>query len=142
MRSLWFRKTFARLFKLLQIKEGWPHFCWKPILQNVWIIWSPLLHFNFKRFKDPNSLSFIIFQCILCDSGVSFPDFWNFIKLKRGDLSSGENQISRKSELFGPPFWTEILNFSRFHILHHSLDLNAFCMIQQNLRQTFEISTN
>ena len=31
------------------------------ILQNGWIIWSTLLYFNFKSFKDPNSLSFITF---------------------------------------------------------------------------------
>ena len=36
--------------------------CWgESILQKVWIIWSPLLYFNFKTFKDPNSLSFIRF---------------------------------------------------------------------------------
>ena len=42
------------------------------ILQNVWIIWSPLPYFNFKSFQDPNSSSFIAFQCILPDSGVPF----------------------------------------------------------------------
>ena len=44
----------------------------EPISQNVRIIWSPLLHFNFKSFRDPNSSSFIRFQCTLHDSLVFF----------------------------------------------------------------------
>ena len=75
----------------------------EPIFHKVWIIWSPFLYFNFKRFLDPNSLSFIRFQCILHDSGVIFAECWNFYKLKRGDLISGGNRFCRKSELFGPP---------------------------------------
>ena len=47
----------------------------KPILQVGWIIWFVLLYFNFKSWKDPNSLSFIRFQCILHDSGVLFSDY-------------------------------------------------------------------
>ena len=53
-------------------------------MQKVWIIWSPLLYFNFKSFLDPNSSSFIRFQCILHDWGVLFSESWNFYKLKRG----------------------------------------------------------
>ena len=72
------------------------------LLKNSWIIWSPLLYFNFKTFKDPNSLSFIRFQCVLYDSEEFLSDFWNFYKLKGEDLLSGGNQFCRKSELFGP----------------------------------------
>ena len=171
MHSAWFRSTFRRVFKFLKTKEGWHNF-WKeqvlqkvwiiwspllyfnfksfmdpnsspfivfqwilhdsgilfaeswnflklkredlisggePILQKVWIIWSPLLYFNFKGFLEPNSLSFITFQCILHDSGVLFSESWNFYKLKRGDLISGKNQFCRKSELFDPPFCISIL---------------------------------
>ena len=32
----------------------------EPILLKVWIIWSPLLYFNFKTFKDLSSSSFFI----------------------------------------------------------------------------------
>ena len=157
MHSAWFRSTFLRVLKFLQIKEGGPNFCGEPILQKLWIIWSPLLYFNFKSFRDPNSSSFIRFQCILhdsegffsewggcnfwvepvlekvwiiwspllylnfksfrvpnfssfirfqCilhDSGVPLSESWNCYQLKKRDLISGGNQFCRKSELFGPP---------------------------------------
>ena len=84
MDSAWFRSTFLRVFKFLQIKEEGSNFWGKPILQKVWIICSPHLYFNFKSFIDQNFLSFIRFQWILHDSGVLFPDSSNFYKLKRG----------------------------------------------------------
>ena len=74
-------------------QRGATSFLWEPILQNVWIIWFPLLFFNFKSFLDPNSLSFYRFQCILYDSGVLLSGFSNFYQLKRGDLISGRNQF-------------------------------------------------
>ena len=83
--------------------EGGRNFLGNLILENVWIIWSTLLYFNFKSFMDANSWSFIRLQCILHDSEVLFLESWNFYKLKRGDLISGGNQFCRKSELFGPP---------------------------------------
>ena len=141
MHFVWFSSTFLRVFKFLQIKEGGPNFCGEPILQNVWIIWSPLLYFNFKSFVDPNSSSFIRFQCILHDSGVLFSESWNFYKLKRGDLISGGNQFCRKSELFGPPFCISILKVLWTQIHRHSLDFNAFFMIQEYFSQSLEIST-
>ena len=142
MHSAWFRSTFFRVLKFLQIKEGGPSFWWEPILQKVWIIWSPLLYLDFKSFVDPNSSSFIRFQCILHDSGVLFSESWNFYKLKRGDLISGGNQFCRMSELFGPPFCISILKVLWTQILRHSLDFNAFCMIQEYFSQSLEISTN
>ena len=140
MDSAWFRNTFCRVLKFLETKEGGPNFWGEPILQKVWIIWSPLLYFNFKSFLDPNSLSFIRFQCILHDSGVLFSESWNFYKLKRGDLISGGNQFCRKSELFGPPFCISILKVLSTQFLRHSLDFNAFCMIQEYFSLSLEIS--
>ena len=142
MHSAWFRSSFLTVLKFLQIKEGGTNFWLEPILQKVWIIWSPLLYFNFKSFLDPNSLSFIRFQCILHDSGVLFSESWNFYKLKKGDLISGWNQFSWKSELFVPPFCISILKVLQTQILRHSLDFNAFCMIQEYLYQSLEIFTN
>ena len=142
MDSAWFRSTFLSVFKYLQIKEGGSNFWGEPILQKVLIIWSVLLYFNFKSFLDPNSLSFIRFQCILHDSGVLFSESWNFYKLKRGDLISWGNQFCRKSELFGPRFCISILKTFWTQILCHSLDFNAFYMIQEYFSQSFEISTN
>ena len=142
MHSAWFRSTFLRVLKFLQIKEQGPNFWGEPILQKVWIIWSPLLYFNFKSFLDPNSSSFIRFQCILHDSGVLFSESWNFYKLKKGDLISGGNQFCRKCELFGPPFCMWILKLWWAQFLPHSLAFNAFYMTQEYFSQSLEISTN
>ena len=54
---------------------------------------SPFLYFSFETFKDSNSFSFIRFQWVLYDSEELLSDFWNFYKLKRGDLISGGNQF-------------------------------------------------
>ena len=93
MHSVWFRSTFLRVLKFLQIKKGGPNFWGEPILQKIWIIWSLHLYLNFKSFLDTNSSSFIRFQCILHDSGVLFSESSNFYKLKREDLISGGNQF-------------------------------------------------
>ena len=142
MHSAWFRSTSLRVLKFLQIKEGGPNFWGEPILQNVWIIWSPLLYFNFKSFLDPKSSSFIRFQCILHDWGLLFSESWRVYKLKRGDLMSWRNQFCRNSELFGPPFCISILKVLWTQIHCHSLDFNAFCMIQEYCSQSPQISTN
>ena len=119
MHSTWLRNYFLRVFKFLQIKAGDLISGREPILQKVWIIWSPGLYFNFKSFKDPSSSSFIRFQWILFYSGVPFSDFWSLKKLKMGDLISWENQLCRNSELLGPPFSISILNVLWTQILHH-----------------------
>ena len=142
MHSAWFRSTFLRVLKFLQIKEGGPNFWGEPILQKVWIIWSPLLYFNFKSFLALNSSSFIRFQCILYDWVVHFLESWNFYKLKRGDPISGGNQFCRKSELFGPPFCISILKVLWTQIFRDSLDFKAFCNIQVYFSESFEISSN
>ena len=125
MHFVWFSSTFLRVLKFLQIKEGDSNFTGEPILQKVCIVWCPFLYFNFKSFTDPNSSSFIRFQCILYDSVVLFSGSWNFYKLKQGDLISGGNQFCRKSALFGAPFCISILKVLQTQILCHSLDFNA-----------------
>ena len=112
MHFVWFSSTFLIVLKFLQMKEGGPNFWGEPILEKVWIIWSSLLYFNFKSFTDPNSSSFIRFQCILHDSGVLFSESWNFYKLKRGNLISWRHQFRRKSELLG--YHRFYFNFKRF----------------------------
>ena len=83
----------------------------QPILQNSWISWSPILYFIFKSFKDPNSLSFIRFQCVLHDSVVLFSDFSKFLQIKegRGDvlISLGEPILQN-----GWIIWSTLLYFS------------------------------
>ena len=53
-------------------------------MQKVWFVWSPLLYFNFKNLMNPNSSSFIRFQCTMHDWGVLFSESSSFYKLKRG----------------------------------------------------------
>ena len=142
MHSAWFRSTFRRVLKFLQTKEGGPNFWGKPILQKAWIIWSPLLYFNFKVFIHPNSLSFLRFQCILHESGVFLADSWNFLKIKRWDLISGGNQFCTKSELFRPLFCISISKDLWTQIHRHLLDFNAFCIIQEWFSQSLEIFTS
>ena len=142
MHFVWFRSTSLRVFKFLQIKEGGPNFWGEPILQNVWIIWSPLLYFNFKSFLDQNSSSLIRFQSILHESGRLSSESWNFLKLKRGELISGGNQFCRMSELFGPTFCISILKVLWTQILHHSLDFSHFCINLEYFSQSPEISGN
>ena len=73
-------------------------------MQNVWIIWSPLLFFNLKSSTEPNYSPSITFQCSLHDSGVLISQSWNFYKLNMGDLTFWGNQFCRMSKLFRPPF--------------------------------------
>ena len=123
MHSAWFRSTFLRVLKFLQIKEGGPNFWGEPILQKVWIIWSPLLYFNFKGFLEPNSSSFITFQCILHDSGVLFSESWNFYKLKRGRPNFWWKSILQKVWII----WSPLLYFYFKSFLHpNSLSLLIF----------------
>ena len=108
MYSAWFGSTFRRVLKFVQIKDEGANFWGEPILQNVWIIWSPLLHLNFKSFLDPNSSSFIAFQRILHDSGVLFEESWNLYKLMRGDVISGEEPILQNVWII----WSPLLYFN------------------------------
>ena len=142
MHFAWFRSTFLRVLKFVQIKQGGPNFFGEPILQKVRILWSPLLYLNFKSFVGPNSLSFITFQCILHDSEVLFSESLNFQRLKRRELISGGNKFSTKSELFRLPFCIWILKVLRTQILRHSIDFNAFCVIQKYFSQSLKISTS
>ena len=135
MHSACFRSTFIRVLKFLQIKEEGPNFWWEPILEKIWIIWSLLLYLSFKSFLDPNSLSFIRFQCILHDSGVLFSESWNFYKLKKGDRISGWKKFCRKSEFFRHPFCFSILKVLWTQSFCHWWYFNAFCMIKEYFYQ-------
>ena len=121
------RSTFLRVLKFLQVKEGRRNFWGEPILQKLWIIWSPHLYFNFKSFVDRNSLSFIRFQGILHDSGALFSESQNFYNLKRGDLISRGNQFCTKSELFGSPLL--YLNFKSFVDPNSSSFIRSECIL-------------
>ena len=142
MHSAWFRSTFRRVLKFLQINEGWPNFWGEPILQKVWIIWSLLLYFNFKSFMDTISTSCIRFQCIPHDSGVLFSESLNFYKLKKGDLISGVKPILQKVWII----WSLILYlyFKSFIDSNSSSFLRFQCILHDQgvLSQSLEISPN
>ena len=127
MDSVWWRSTLLSVFKFLQVKDGGPKSWGEPILEKVWIVWSPLLYLNFKSFIDPNSSSLIRFKCILHDSVVLFLESWNFYKLKTGDLVSRGNQFCRKSELFDPPLL--YLNFKSFVDPNSSSFIRSECIL-------------
>ena len=136
MHFVWFSSTSLRVLKFVEIKEGGFNFWGEPILQNVWIIWSPLLYLSLKSPSDQNSSSFIRFQFILHESGSLFWESLSFYKLKRG------NQFYRMSELFGPPFCISILKVLWTLILCHALDLSPLCMNEEDFSESPEISTN
>ena len=92
----------SECWNFYNLKTGGPNFWGAPILQKVWIIWCPLLYFNFKSFKEPNSLSFIRPQCILHDSGVLFSESWNFYKLNDGINFWGEPIFQKVSIIWYP----------------------------------------
>ena len=122
------------------MKEGGPNFWGRPILQNVSIIWSPLLYFNFKTFLDANSSTFIRFQSFLLQSGVLFSGPRNFCKLKWRDLISRRNRLCRMSQLYGPLFCISILKVLSTYIIPHSLDFTHFYMNHGYFSQSPEIS--
>ena len=91
---------------------------------------DPLLYFNLKNFRDPNSSSSSRLQCILHDAAVLLSVFSNFLKLKKGDLISwGEPILPNGWIIWSPLLYFYFKNLrdpnssssSRFQcILHHS----------------------
>ena len=135
MYSTWLWSTFWDFSNFHKLKRGDQIFGENQFCRKSELFDPPLLSFNFKSFKDPNSSSFIRFQCNLHDSGIPFSNFWNLYKLKPGTEFLGGNQSWRKSESFGTPFCISVLKVSRTQILCHSLDFHAFCMIEEYLSQ-------
>ena len=122
MQSAWFRNTFLRVLKFLKIKQGGSNFWGEPILQKVWMIWSPHLYFNFKSFMNPNISSFFRFQCILHDSGVLLSEFRNFYQLKKRGPNFWGEPILQKVWIT----WSTLLYFS----FKSFMDPNFFSFIR------------
>ena len=105
----------------------------------VWIFWSPLLYFNFESFLDPNSSSFIRFQCILHDSEVLFSESWNFYKLKSGGPNFWGEPILLKVLIF----WSHLLYFNFKSVMDpNSLSFNRFQCIRHDSAVLFWESWN
>ena len=143
MHSTRFNSTFHRFSKFQQIKEGGPNILGRgPILQNGWIIWSPLLYFNFTSLKGPSPSSFIRFQCIVLDSAALFTTFENFFKLNRGDLISWGQPILQSDWII----WSHLLyfNFKNFKDPKSSSFARFQCIVldPEHVSPIFKISSN
>ena len=128
---------FSESSNFYKLKRGGSNFWREPILKKVWMIRYPLLDFNFKSFKDENTLSIITFQCILPRFRSIFLRLLKFLQIKERDLFSWKNQFCRTSELFCPSFCISLLKDLSTQIFCHSLDFNVFCFIQEHLSTTF-----
>ena len=137
------QEHFLSVLRFLKVKERGPNF-WRGTNfgQCLNYLCYTVLDFNFKTFLDPNSSSFITFQCILHDPGVLFSESWNFYISGRVDLISGVNQLCKISELFSHPFCISILKVLWTQIFHHSLNFSHFCMNQEYFSQSPWIFTN
>ena len=80
----------------------------EPILQNSCNVRSALLYFSFRNLKHPNFSSFIRFQLVLHDSAALCSIFWNFLKLKRGNLMSWWEPILQSDWII----WSYVLYFN------------------------------
>ena len=129
MPSTWFSSVFLSFLKI-QVKEGRPNFLGRTNPAERLNYFVPLLYFNFRSLKDPNSLPFIIFKCLLDCSAAPFSAFWKLIKLKTGDVSSSGEAILQNSWITSSPLLyfnfrslknPNCLSFIRFQwILHDS----------------------
>ena len=103
---------FSKFSNAQKSKKGDLIFRGKQFCTKAELFGPPHLYFNFKSFKDLNSLSFIRFKCILYDSGELFSDISNFYKLKRADLISLGEPILENGWIIWSPFL--YLNFKIF----------------------------
>ena len=102
------RVFFSEFWNFYKLKNGVLISGGNQFCKKCELFYPPLLYFNFKSFMDPNSLSFIRFQCILYDSEALFSKFWDFYKLKRGALNFWGEQIFLKVWII----WSSLLYFS------------------------------
>ena len=108
MGSDWFTSTFVNFLKFPQIKEGGPNFL-DGTNSAKWLNYLiPLLYFNFRNFRESNSLSFIALQWVPIDSPVLLSIFWNFFKLKTGDLISWWEPVVQNGWII----WSPLLYFN------------------------------
>ena len=91
MWSAWFSILFSDFSNFHKLRRGNLSSWKEPILQNGWVIWSPHLCFNFKRFKDPNYLSFIRHSAWIRSS---------FLRLLKFPQINGGGDLHSWGELF------------------------------------------
>ena len=140
MHCTWFMSNFLRVFKFLDIKERGSNSWRELILQNVSIIWLPILYFNLKVFLGPNSTSFITYQYIPHHWRVVFLRVSEFVQIKEWRSNFQWNQFHRNSELFAPHCCISIWKVLWTQVFYHSLDFNVYFMMQEYVSKGFEIS--
>ena len=134
MISAWFRSTFLRVLKFLEIKKvdlisGGNQLC------RMSKLFVPLLYFNLKNSMDPNSSSFTRFQSFLHESKEVFWQSWNFRKLKIGGPNFwGEPILQNVWIIWSPSICISIIKVIWTQILRHSLDFSDLCMNQDYFR--------
>ena len=130
---------FSVFSNFLKLKRGELISWGEPILQNGWIIWSPLLYFIFKNLSHPKSSSSSRFQCILHDSAVLFSVFSNFLKLKRGELISWGEPILQNGWII----WSPLLYFNFENLSHlNSSSSSRFQCILHDSAVHFSVFSN
>ena len=113
------------------------------ILQNGWIISSPLLYFNSRNLNDSNSSSFIRFQWVLHDSAELFVNFWKFPQITEGapNFLGGTNSADRLNYLVRTSaFPFQKFKELKFFVIHcTSMSSNWFTSTFLNFFRFFEI---
>ena len=112
MHSTW-SSTFLEFFHFFKLKMGNLISWGEPILENVWIIWLPLLYFNFKYLKD--SYSSLDFDAVLHDWEVLFSggEWWtNSVKQPNNWVASCAFQFKILKD-------SNFLSFIRFRCILH-----------------------
>ena len=100
---------FSQFFwNFLKLKRGDLISSGQPILNNRWVIRSPILYFKSTNLGDSNSFSLNRFKWVLHDFPELFSIFWNFLKLRRGDLISWWKPILQ----IGWITWSPFLSFN------------------------------
>ena len=93
----------------------------EPILQNVWIIWSPILHFNLKGCIDPNSFIHYI-SMYYARFRSTFLTVFKFLQTKNGRPNFWREPILPNVWII----WSAFLYFN----LKSSRDLNSSSFIR------------
>ena len=126
------RKTFLRVLKFLQIKEGGPNF-WGNQFCRKSELFGPLFCISILKVLWTQIDHLLLNFNALCMIQEYFYQSLEICTNQRGgrDLISEGNQFCRKFELFGPPFCISILKVLWTEFLRHLIDINSFCMIQE-----------
>ena len=136
------KKTFLRVLKFLQIKEGGPNF-WGNQFCRMSELFGPPFCISILKVLWTQILRHSLDLSPFCMNEEDFSQSAEISTNSRGgDIISGGSQSCRMSEVFGPHSRISILKVFKIKIRHHSLHFNVFSLIQEYLFKSPEISTN